>query len=60
MPRCLIGMEACVGAHDLSRQLKALGHDARLMPRYVRPYSKGLKNDFRDAEARSYAAGISI
>ena len=30
MPRCLIGMEACVGAHHLSRQLKALGHDARL------------------------------
>ena len=52
MPRCLIGMEACVGAHHLSRQLKALGHDARLMPaRYVRPYSKGQKNDFRDAEA---------
>jgi transposase len=49
---CLIGMEACVGAHHLSRQLKALGHDARLMPgRYVRPYSKGQKNDFRDAEA---------
>src|SRR5262249_43869947 len=52
MPPCLIGMEACVGAHHLSRQLKALGHDARLMPaRYVRPYSKGQKNDFRDAEA---------
>jgi transposase len=52
MPACLIGMEACVGAHHLSRQLKALGHDARLMPgRYVRPYSKGPKNDFRDAEA---------
>ena len=52
MPRCLIGMEACVGAHHLSRQLKALGHDARLMPaRHVRPYSKGQKNDFRDAEA---------
>ena len=45
-------MEACVGAHHLSRQLKALGHDARLMPaKYVRPYSKGQKNDFRDAEA---------
>jgi len=29
-----------------------LGHDARLMPaKYVRPYSKGQKNDFRDAEA---------
>ena len=52
MPLCLIGMEACVGAHHLGRQLKALGHDARLMPaRYVRPYSKGQKNDFRDAEA---------
>ena len=45
-------MEACVGAHHLSRKLKALGHDARLMPaKYVRPYSKGQKNDFRDAEA---------
>jgi transposase len=52
MPPCLVGMEACVGAHHLSRELKALGHDARLMPaKYVRPYSKGQKNDFRDAEA---------
>ena len=52
LPPCLIGMEACVGAHHLSRRLKALGHDARLMPaKYVRPYSKGQKNDFRDAEA---------
>src|SRR5437763_1036281 len=52
MPPCLIGMEACVGAHHLSRKLKALGHDARLMPaRYVRPYSKGEKNDYRDADA---------
>src|ERR1700731_881376 len=51
-PPCLIGMEACVGAHHLSRKLQALGHDARLMPaKYVRPYSKGQKNDFRDAEA---------
>src|ERR1700752_2632441 len=52
MPPCRIGMEACVGAHHLSRQLQMLGHDARLMPaKYVRPYSKGQKNDFRDAEA---------
>ena len=52
MPPCLIGMEACVGAHHLSRKLRALGHDARLMPaKYVRPYCKGQKNDFRDAEA---------
>jgi transposase len=52
IPPCLVGMEACVGAHHLSRCLNALGHDARLMPaKYVRPYSKGQKNDFRDAEA---------
>ena len=52
MPACLIGMEACVGAHHLSRRLSLLGHDARLMPaKYVRAYSKGQKNDFRDAEA---------
>jgi transposase len=44
-------MEACVGAHHLSRKLKAFGHDARLSARYVRPYAKGQKNDFRDAEA---------
>jgi len=52
LPPCLIGMEACVGAHHLSRKLQALGHRARLMPaKYVRPYSKGQKNDYRDAEA---------
>jgi transposase len=52
MPPCLVGMEACVGAHHLSRKLNSFGHDARLMPaKYVRPYSKGQKNDFRDAEA---------
>ena len=51
IPPCLIGMEACVGAHHLSRKLQSLGHDARLMPaKYVRPYAKGQKNDFRDGE----------
>ena len=52
MPPCLTGIEACVGALHLSRKLKALAHDARLMPaKYVRPYSKGQNNDFCDAEA---------
>jgi hypothetical protein len=42
----LIGMEACVGAHHLSRRLHSLGHDARLMPaKYVKPYRRGQKND---------------
>src|SRR5712672_135631 len=52
LPPCLVGMEACVGAHHLARKLSGLGHDARLMPaKYVKPYSKGQKNDFKDAEA---------
>jgi transposase len=45
-------MEACGGAHHLSGKINTLGHEARLMPdKYVQPYSKGQKNDFRDAEA---------
>src|SRR4029079_1910895 len=57
LPPCLIGVEACTGAHHLSRKLQALGHDPRLMPaKYVRPYSKGEKNDYRDAEAIAEAA----
>ncbi len=52
MPVCLIGMEACVGAHHLSRQLLALGHDVKLIPaQFVIPFRKSHKNDFRDAEA---------
>lgn len=49
---CLIGMEACAGAHHVGRQLAALGHDVRLIPaKYVKPFLKGHKNDYRDAEA---------
>jgi transposase len=52
VPPCLVGMEACVGAHHLSRQLLALGHDVKLVPgQFVKPFLKGQKNDFRDAEA---------
>ena len=44
LPPCLVGMEACVGAHHLARKLTAFGHDARLMPaKYVRPYARGQK-----------------
>jgi transposase len=49
---CRIGMEACAGAHHVARQLNQLGHDVRLIPaRYVKPFIKGHKNDYRDAEA---------
>jgi transposase len=52
MPSCLIGMEACGGAHHLSRQLLALGHEVKLIPaQFVTPFRKSHKNDFRDAEA---------
>jgi transposase len=51
MPPCLIGMEACVGAHHLSRKLKALVTISADAGEVRRPYSKGQKNDFRDAEA---------
>ena len=52
VPRCLIGMEACSGSHHIGRQLTALGHDVRLTPaQYVKPFLKGHKNDYRDAEA---------
>src|SRR5258705_7790032 len=50
--RCLIGMETCSGTHFIARQLAALGHDVRLIPaQYVKPFLKGHKNDYRDAEA---------
>jgi transposase len=52
VPHCLIGLEACSGAHHIGRQLEALGHDVRLIPaQYVKPFLKGHKNDYRDAEA---------
>ena len=62
LPPCLIGMEACVGAHHLSRKLQLLGHDARLMPaKYLRPYSKGQKNDFRSTnDLRDYTIGDEL
>ena len=51
LPSCIVGMEACCGAHRLGRLFAAQGHDVRLMsPEYVRPYVKAQKNDDRDAE----------
>ena len=58
MPPCLIGMEACVGAHHLSRKLNSLGHDARLMPaKYVRPYSS---SSMRSSKRRQSPAKSSM
>src|SRR5262245_994176 len=55
---CLIGLEACPGAHYLARRLHSQGHTVRLLPpQYVRPYVKSHKNDFVDAEAIAEAVG---
>ena len=57
LPRCIIAMEACCGAHWLGRLFAARGHEVRLMsPEYVRPYIKAQKNDDRDAEGIAEAA----
>jgi transposase len=49
---CLVGLEACPGAHYWARELRRLGHEVRLMaPRFVQPYRKGDKNDRNDAQA---------
>ena len=57
LPPCIVGMEACCGAHHLGRLFLAHGHDVRLMPaQYVRPFVKTQKNDFIDAEAVGEAA----
>jgi len=52
LPRVLVGMEACGGAHYWARHLREQGHEVKLMaPQYVKPYVKTNKNDLRDAEA---------
>src|SRR4249920_301728 len=52
LPPCIVGMEACLSAHFVSRSLRALGHEPRIIPAiYVKPFLKGQKNDYNDAEA---------
>ena len=52
LPRVLVGMEACGGAHYWARQWRAQGHEVKWMaPQYVKPSVKAHNNDLRDAEA---------
>ena len=49
---CLVGIEACAGAHDWARRLSGYGHEVKLIaPQFVKPYVKSNKNDRVDAEA---------
>lgn len=51
-PPCLIGMEACGGAHHWARELKAQGHSVRLIhAKAVRAFVAGNKTDATDARA---------
>jgi transposase len=52
MEPCLIGLEACGGAHHWVRVFKSHGHVVRMIaPQFVKPYVKSNKNDAVDAEA---------
>ena len=55
LPPCMIGMEACSGAHHWARQFQTYGHTVKLMaPKLVAPYrmsGKRGKNDAADAAA---------
>src|SRR5215813_8043403 len=47
LPPSIVGMEACLSAHFVSRVLRRLGHEPRIIPAiYVRPFVKGQKNDY--------------
>jgi transposase len=49
---CVIGMEACGGAHHWGRELESRGYEVKMMaPQFVKPYVKSNKNDANDAEA---------
>ena len=52
LPPCVFGMEACLSAHFVSRTLRQLGHEPRIIPDY---FAKGQKNDYNDAEAIAMA-----
>ena len=56
LPPCVIGMEACSGAHHWARLFTACGHTVRLIaPKFVTPYrmsGKRGKNDAAKAPAR--------
>ena len=51
-PKSLVAMEACASAHYWARQVRALGHEVKLLPpQYVKAYLWGQKNDYNDAQA---------
>lgn len=57
LPRCIVGLEACLSAHFVSRTLRQIGFKPRIIPaKYTKPFVKGQKNDYNDAEGVAEAA----
>jgi transposase len=58
-PACVVGMEACASSHYFARELRKLGHEAKLIPpQYVKAYVRGQKNDTNDAHAIAEALRV--
>ena len=63
LPSCIVGMEACLSAHFVSRSLRKMGFEPRIIPAiYVKPFNKGQKNDYNvsDVSTCGYLRGFSI
>src|SRR5512143_3532690 len=62
LPPCVIGMEACSGAHHWARQFRQYGHTVKLIaPKFVTPYrmsGRRGKNDAADAAAIREASPV--
>lgn len=56
-PRCVVGIEACISPHFVSHMLQELGFEPRTtLAIYEKPFNKGQKSDYNDAEAIAEAA----
>ena len=46
LPPCLVGMEACSGAHQMARELQPLGHTPRIMmSKFIIPFRRNFDLD---------------
>ncbi len=52
IPSCLVVMEACSTSNHWGREIRALGHQVKLLPaQHVKAFLTGNKNDYNDAHA---------